>query len=129
MNSQLGDMIQLKNQEVEVVQCEDCDALMVNIDQKQLAPGDIDILKIAGVRLSNPETEDAICINCEINREESEHTFKRKIKNYMDEDDDSSSSHHSDDSFFGGGSFGGGLGGFGGFGGGSFSGGGASGGW
>ena len=129
MRSQLGDMIQLKNQEVEVVQCEKCEALMVNIDQKQLALGDIDILKRAGVRLSNPETEDAICLHCEIDREESEHTFKRKLKSYMDEDDDSSSSHHSDDSFFGGGSFGGGLGGFGGFGGGSFSGGGASGGW
>ena len=116
-----GDKIQLANQEVEVIRCEKCDALMVNIDQSQLALGDIDILRAAGVRLSNPATKDPICIKCEIQREEEERINKRKVDSYMDRHDDDD-----DDSSFFGGSSGGGWGGFGG---GGFSGGGASGGW
>ena len=128
--SKLGDTIQLASQEVEVVACEDCDALMVNIDESELEPGDMKTLKQNGVRISNPHTDDAICIKCEIEREDAENDFKRKVNDYFEpkseekKDDD-------DDHLFGG--FGGndtGFGSgdsFGGFGGGSFSGGGASG--
>lgn len=123
-----GDTIQLVKQVVKVVKCEKCEELMVNIDQKELQPGDLVNLRMEGVRISNPATKDPICLNCEVDREESEHTFKRKVKSFFDENDsdhDDDSHHSSDSSFFGGGSFGGG--GFGGFGGGSFSGGGATG--
>ena len=122
----VGDIIQLLKQEVVVIKCEKCNALMVNIDQKELQPGDLVALRMEGVRISNPATKDPVCINCEVDREEAEHTFKRKVKNFFDEDDsdhDDDSHHSSDSGFFGGGSFGGG---FGGFGGGSFSGGGAT---
>lgn len=120
-----GDIIKLNRQEVTVIECEHCGALMVNLDQKDLFPGDLYTLRAAGVRISNPSTKDAICIDCEIRREDIEHTFKRRVSDYY-----KAPSHHDDSSFFGGGSFGGGGGGgFGGFGGGGFSGGGASGGW
>jgi uncharacterized membrane protein YgcG len=120
-----GEKVLLKNQEVRVICCDRCGALMVNIDQKELALGDLDILKKAGLRISNPATNDPICIKCEIQREEEEHTLKRKVNNYMDDDDTSSNDSH----FFSGGSSGSFGGGFGGFGGGMFSGGGASGSW
>ena len=128
----IGDKIKLAKQEVEVVACESCDALMVNIDQKALAKGDIDILKKAGVRISNPATDDPVCIRCEIQREEEEHTIKRHVDDYMERKDDDSDSDSSDSGFFGGGGDSGGGsfgGGFGGFGGGVFSGGGATGSW
>ena len=114
--SKLGDTIQLASQEVEVVACEDCDALMVNIDESELEPGDMKTLKQNGVRISNPHTDDAICIKCEIEREDAENDFKRKVNDYFEpkseekKDDD-------DDHLFGGNGFGGS----------SFSGGGASG--
>ena len=113
--SVLGAIIKLKNQVVTVIECEMCKELMVNIDEKELAPGDLKILKQVNVKISNPETDDAICIDCEINREDNEHTFKRKVNNYFKRE-----SNDDDSSFFGGG-------GFGGFGGGVFSGGGATG--
>ena len=122
--TEVGDMIELKNQTVEVVECEECDHLMVNIDADEIQPGDLATLKKAGVRLSNPETEEEICLNCEIPRRPS---FMQKVSTWFDSsDDDDSSFFHStpsSPSIFGGSSIGGG---FGGFGGGSFSGGGAS---
>jgi hypothetical protein len=125
---EVGDTIQLAEQEVEVIECEECGELMVNIDESQLKVGDLKLLKQEGVRVSNPNTEDDVCIDCEIEREDKEHDFKRKVSSYYkSSDDDDSSFHHSSPSS-GGFSFGGG-GGFGGFGGGSFSGGGASGGY
>lgn len=121
----IGDTIQLKNQEVEIVSCNECDRQMVNIDADQLEPGDLTILKKADVSISNPNTEDEICIHCE-NR-----TIGHKIADWFssdDSNDDDSSFFHpspltSSGSIFGGHSS---FGGFGGFGGGSFSGGGAS---
>lgn len=99
---------------------------MVNLDADQLAPGDLVALKKGSVRISNPDTDKAICINCE------HVTFGRKVADFFESDDDD------DSSFFGGatggflggassGGFGGFSGGsFGGFGGGGFGGGGAS---
>ena len=120
-----GENIALSNQTVEVVACDECDHLMVNLDADQLRQGDLLILKRAGIRISNPETEKEICINCEFEKE----SFGKKLATWFDTDDDDD-----DSSFFssGGGSttpiFGGSssFGGFGGFGGGVFSGGGAS---
>ena len=114
-----GDKIQLQAQNVEVVECEKCHALMVNIDAHEIEPGDLVLLKDEKVRISNPATPDPICINCEIDREDAEHSFKRSVRKWYDSNDDSS--FHSSGGGFGG--FGGG--GFGGFGGGGFSGGGA----
>lgn len=128
MTTQVGDKIQLKKQEVEVVKCESCDALMVNVDAPQLEVGDLTTIKKAGVRVSNPETDSPVCIKCE------EHGFMDRLGDFFagvgagivagsDDDDDDD-----DSSFFGGGFGGGGSssGGFSGFGGGGFSGGGAS---
>ena len=118
----IGDTISLFKQIVKVVECEKCGRKMVNIDQDSLAPGDLASLKLVGVSISNPSTKDAVCIHCEIQREEEEHTFKRRTSSFFE------SSHTDDSSLFSSGGFGLG-GGFGGFGGGSFSGGGASGSW
>lgn len=115
--------IQLKNQTVEIVECKECDHKMVNIDADQLQPGDLSLLKNNGVRISNPETTNPVCVNCEVK------TFSKRLSDWFetdDDDDDSSffsSTPSSSGSLFGGSS---GFGGFGGFGGGSFGGGGAS---
>ena len=115
--AQEGDVIVLARQEVRVIKCKKCDHLMVNIDADQLALGDLRILKNAGVRVSNPETEQEICSNCEFE------SFGSKLSRWFEDDNDDD-----DSSFFGGGGiFGGSMGGgFGGFGGGGFSGGGAA---
>lgn len=122
------DKIQLKSQTVEGIKCKECDSLMANIDADQLQPGDLVNLKKEGVRISNPETEEPICVNCEVKK-----TFSRRVADWFeseDNDDDSSffsGTPSSSGSSFGGSSgFGGFGGGFGGFGGGGFSGGGAS---
>lgn len=122
--SQVGDKVELQKQTVEVVDCENCQHDMVNIDADQIAEGDLLTLKRLSLRLSNPETEDPICLNCEI---EKQPTFKEKVSEWFDSSSDDDSDD--DSSFFSGGTFGGSSsgGGFGGFGGGSFSGGGASG--
>ncbi len=126
--------IQLKNQKVEVVKCDKCGKDMVNVDAKQLAPGDLSILKKAGVSISNPETTDNVCVNCEYKP-----TLGHRLANFFgtnndDEGDENESDDNDDDSSFFGGfggeseeSSGGGFGGFGGFGGGMSAGGGASG--
>ena len=119
----VGDKIELQKQNVEVVDCENCSHNMVNIDADQIGEGDLVTLKRLGLRLSNPETSDPLCLNCEI---EKKPTIKERLSNWFD----SSSNDSDDDSgFFSGGIFSGSSsgGGFGGFGGGSFSGGGASG--
>ena len=124
--AEVGDIITLQRQDVEVEECDDCGNLMVNLDADELRPGDLVILKRKGVRVSNPETEDLICAECEFEKPES---FGRKLSNWFedDDDDDDSSFFHTTTTHstpvFGGSS---GFGGFGGFGGGSFSGGGAS---
>ena len=122
--SQVGDKIELQKQTVEVVDCKNCSHDMVNIDADQMAEGDLVTLKRLNLRLSNPETKDPICLNCEI---EKQPTFKERVSSWFE----SSSDDNDDSSFFSGGTFGGSSsgGGFGGFGGGSFSGGGSSGGW
>jgi len=107
-----GDFIQLQEQRVEVIECEKCHALMVNIDAEEIRSGDLVLLKAEKVRISNPATKDAVCIHCEIDREDTEHSFKRSVKKWYDSDSNDDSSFHSG-------------GGFGGFGGGGFSGGGA----
>ena len=125
--SNIGDVIELQKQNVEVVKCEQCGSLMVNVKPKEVEKGDLITLKRLSLTLTNPATKDQICLKCEIIREEEEHTFKKKVNDFF-----SGSSHdddHSDSGFFGGGSSGGFGGGFGGFGGGGFSGGGASGSW
>lgn len=121
--------ILLAKQEPEIVKCEKCEHTMVNIDADQLQTGDLLTLKKAGLRVSNPETTDPICLNCEVD------TWGHRLARWFETDD---SDDDNDDHFFGGGSSSGGLfggggsssgGGFGGFGGGSFSGGGASSSW
>lgn len=118
-----GDTINLQRKSAEVEECRECSRLMVNLDEQDLMPGDLRALKLAGVRISNPHTDKAVCISCEYQ------TFGQRVARYFEEDEDDD-----DSSFFSGGSFGalggfssGGFssGGFGGFGGGGFSGGGA----
>jgi len=118
----LGEKIQLAHQEVEVIKCNKCNVLMVNIDADEIKSGDLTLLKQLHVRISNPDTKDPVCLECEI---EERPSFREKVKDYFDNDDDNDSSLFSSGGFFGG-SSGGFGGGFGGFGGGSFSGGGAS---
>ena len=124
--SELGDTVELQKQSVKVVGCDDCSYLMVNIDADQVAEGDLLTLKRLGLRLSNPETKEEICLNCEVPKRQN---FRDKVNDWFntpskDDDDDDDT----DSGFFSGGVFGGSSsgGGFGGFGGGSFSGGGAS---
>lgn len=123
-----GDVLALLGQEVKVIKCEDCKHLMVNIDVNDVQPGDLLTLKKAGVRLSNPETTNPLCLNCEYDKP----TFGQRLRDWFDTDDDDDDSPFfvtpqisrtvSTPTFGGSSSFGG----FGGFGGGSFSGGGAS---
>lgn len=124
--AQEGDKIELQKQDVEVIKCDDCGALMVNIDADEVQQGDLATLKRKGVRLSNPETSDPICLKCEVVKRK---TLRESLSDWFDSDDDdddsgffSSTPSHSTP-IFGGSKIGGG---FGGFGGGSFSGGGAS---
>lgn len=122
-NAEVGDIITLQRQDVEVVECDECDHLMVNLDEDELRPGDLVILKRKGVRISNPHTEEEICVDCQYHSTASAvagYGLGTALSDWFDNDDDD------DDSGFFGGSTGGFGGGFGGFGGGSFSGGGAS---
>lgn len=119
---QAGDKVQLTKQLQEVVECANCNHLMVNLDRNELAVGDLAALKKAKLRISNPETDKPICLNCEYE------TWGQRLNNWFesndDDDDDTPFFPSSSPSLFGGGGFS--SGGFGGFGGGSFSGGGAS---
>lgn len=124
---QEGENIELQKQTVKAEKCRECSKLMVNLDVDQLAPGDLVTLKRLNVLISNPETDKAVCLNCEYQ------TFGKKLNDWFasdgkDDDNDDSSfftpSTHSSPSTFGGGSSFGGFGG--GFGGGGFGGAGAS---
>lgn len=119
--NKIGDKILLAKQEVTVIACEKCGDLMVNIDANQLSLGDLTLLKIAGVKISNPETEEPICITCE------HKTWGRKISDFFEntKDVDDDNDNNDDSHFFSSSGFLDG-GGFGGFGGGSFGGGGAA---
>ena len=90
--SNKGDKIELAHQEVEVVECENCNHLMVNIDADQLHPGDLTKLKGEGVRISNPDTEKPYCLNCE------QKTFGRKVADFFESDDDDDSGFFSSSS-------------------------------
>lgn len=131
INTELGDMIQLTNQECEVVKCIESGVKMLNIDAEDLQPGDLKFIKQLGLTISNPDTEKAVALGVEYK------TFGKKLADWFesdtDNDDDDSDffKPSSSGSIFGGSSGFGGFGGFGGgsfggFGGGGFSGGGAS---
>jgi len=115
--AKVGDIINLQRQDVKVEKCDECGHLMVNLDADELRQGDLIILKRKGVRISNPNTKDLICVDCE---KEEPSSFMSKTSSWFDDDDDDD-----DSGFFGGGSSSSFGGGFGGFGGGGFSGGGA----
>ncbi len=120
----VGESIKLQKQEATIEKCKECGKLMVNLDADQIARGDLAVLKGAGVRISNPETDKAVCVSCDYQ------TIGHKIARFFETDMESDDNHASDESFFtpSGGFLGGSsFGGFSGFGGGSFSGGGASG--
>ncbi len=114
--------VQLAKQAVDIVECKTCHHKMVNIDADQLALGDLTNLKIQGLRISNPETKEEICLNCEVPKR-----FIDKLNDWFEDHTDNDDSGSDSGFFSSGGSFGGSSssGGFGGFGGGSFSGGGA----
>ena len=112
--SELGDQIQLANQQVMVEKCKECGEKMVNVDANQLAKGDLVTLKNAGVRISNPETKDPVCLSCHVDKK---HKFWQGVNDFFEggsdtsdasdkEDDDDDDSH-----FFGGGISTGGFGG------------------
>lgn len=116
-----GEKLKLKNQEVEAVKCEKCESMMANIDADQLAEGDLVLMRKVGLLVSNPETKENICVNCEYQ------TVGHRLREFFrteprDDDNDSSFFGGSSGGFFGGSS----GGGFGGFGGGSFGGAGAT---
>ncbi|MCG3203955.1 MAG: hypothetical protein KCHDKBKB_00632 [Elusimicrobia bacterium] len=120
---EVGEMIELQKQTVEVVECENCGHKMVNLDLDQVAEGDLTTLKRLAVRISNPDTKEQYCLKCDI---EQTPTIREKVSSWFDSDDDDD-----DSSFFSSGGFHSTpststFGGFGGFGGGVFSGGGAS---
>lgn len=112
--SKLDEIVNLQKLDYKVEQCEDCNHLMVNVDEDEVRKGDLVTLKRKGIRLSNPNTEDVLCINCEL--DDKKESFLGKVANWFDDDDDDD-----DTPLFSGGGFS-----FGGFGGGGFSGGGAS---
>lgn len=116
--------IELTNQTLEIVECKKCGKKMVNIDADQLYSGDLLKLKQNGILVSNPNTEEEICVNCD---EDS------TLKSWFDSDDDDDSSFFSPTGLgLVAGLFSMGMnsgGGFGGFGGGSSGGGGSNGSW
>ena len=83
--SKAGDIITLQRQDGEVEKCDKCSKLMVNLDADELRPGDLVILKRKGVRISNPETEDLVCVKCEFEKPES---FGHKLSSWFEDDDD-----------------------------------------
>ena len=121
----IGEKIQLLKKEFDVVGCTHCSHAMVNIDADEIGLGDLVKIKFSSLRISNPDTKEDVCIDCDIIKRPSKRVA---LSNYMksDSNDDSSWHRSSSSSSDSGSSFGGG---FGGFGGGSFGGGGASGGF
>lgn len=124
--AELGDTVELQEQECEVVASEVSGKLMLNIDANELQPGDLTFIKQLGLTISNPDTDKKVAVD-----EDYEHgSFGHTIASFLGgvAADRAMDDTHDDSSFFSGGSFGGGSS-FGGFGGGGFSGGGASGGF
>lgn len=120
----LGDMLSLHAGDFEVGECKKCRTVMVNVDADELYPGDLEKIRNEGLRISNPETDEMLCLNCDI---ETRPSRRVALRSWFDTPSSSPSYKSSDSGWFGG-SSGGGFS-FGGFGGGGFSGGGASGGF
>jgi uncharacterized membrane protein YgcG len=126
----IGDVVSLqgeRNQNLEVVECQETHVPMLNIDADDLAPGDLVFIKQLGLTISNPNTEKPVALGVDY----VEESFGSRVKKWFEEDNDDDSDFfftpsRSSTPLFGGGSFGGFGGGFGGFGGGGFGGGGAS---
>lgn len=109
-----GDKITLSKREFEVVGCKHCKENMVNIDSDEIGLGDLIKIKFNGLRISNPETDENVCIDCDIVKHPSR---RKELSDFMKSDSDNDSSWHSSSSpsspsfnfgGFGGGSFGGG---------------------
>ena len=121
----IGETIELSKKTFEVIGCKHCKEAMVNIDSDEIGLGDLVKLKFSGVKVSNPETDEAVCIHCDIAKKPSK---RKALADWMNSPSNNDSSWHSSSSpspstssfDFGSG---------GGFGGGSFGGGGASGSW
>lgn len=129
----LGDKVHLQSQVQEVVACQESGKLMINIDADEIEQGDFGFLKLLGLTISNPETEEPIALGVEIKKTNPKKTFGRRLSEWLENDDEQDnlddeiffqpSASRSSGNIFGG-SFGGG--GFSGFGGGGFGGGGAT---
>jgi uncharacterized membrane protein YgcG len=107
-----------------IVKCEQCDHDMINVDAKEVTRQDLINLRKRGIRISNPNTKDRLCIACHAQRISDWYNAPKP----EEEEDDSYHDSHLD-SFGSMGGYFGGSGGFGGFGGGMSAGGGASGSW
>lgn len=57
--------IPLQALDADIIRCQDCNHKMVNLDKKDIYPGDLRVLKRLNIRVSNPETDDPICSHCE----------------------------------------------------------------
>ena len=133
---ELGDKVQLAKQTQDVIACQETGVKMLNIDAKELAPGDLKFIKSLGLTISNPDTDKPVALGVDYVPESFGHKLAKFFESDTtdndddtedDNDDDSFSSHNDSGFFSSGGLFGGGFsGGFGGFGGGSFGGAGAS---
>lgn len=60
------EFVTLQKQNVKIEPCQRCQSQMVNVDPTQVEQGDLTTLKRLGVRLSNPETKDPICMTCDV---------------------------------------------------------------
>jgi uncharacterized membrane protein YgcG len=109
-------MIKLsKGKEYEIEECNKCCHKMINVDAEEITQTDLILLRNNGIRVSNSNTEDLICLNCHAQHFIDWYKDKKDANN---DHDSSLNSLRSIGGFFGGG-----------FGGGSFSGAGASSKW
>ena len=112
-------MIKLSNnREYEIEECSKCYHKMINIDANEITQTDLILLRNNEIRVSNPNTDDLICLNCHVQHFIDWYNKKKEVTR---DHDSSISSLRSVGGFFGSG--------FKGFGGASFSGAGASLGW
>ena len=114
--AELGDKVHLQGQVQEVVKCQESGVLMLNIDANQLEQGDLGFIKLLGLTISNPETEEPIALGIEVKKR-----FAKKLADWFEDENDTddepffvSNPSRSSGWSFGGSSFGGGFGGFGG---------------
>lgn len=119
----VGEQIELSKGTFNIEPCKHCKKPMVNLDSDEIGLGDMVKMKLAGVLISNPETDELVCIHCDIITRPSK---RKALSDWYSSPSNDDSSWHSSGTFsmpsFGGSDFGG-------FGGGSFGGGGASGGF